>query len=85
MFKTIIKYKISILWTLSLLITLVGVIIAQFKPFNEKSSGLLMWISFNFGLLAMVFSAMKKKKKYIIVLYICSMIYITFKVVLRFI
>gem|GEM_PF-4601010 len=47
MFNTLNKYKVSILWTLSLIIFLGGAIIAQFKPFNEKGSGILMWFSFN--------------------------------------
>ena len=85
MFKMINKYRVCILWTLSLTIFLCGTIIAQFKPFTEKGSGILMWFSFNSALLAIIFSAIKKKNKYKIISCIIAMIYITIKVILRFI
>ena len=85
LFNTINKYKISILWTISIMIFLVGVIVAQFKPFSDKGSDILMWFSFNAALLAMTFSAMKKRKQYKIILCISGMLYITYKVVFQFI
>lgn len=76
------KKLVIILWTLSLTILLGGVFIAQFKPFNDKGSGLLIWISFNSALLAMTFSAIREKSNFKIALYITYMICITIKVVL---
>jgi hypothetical protein len=67
------------------MIFLIGVIVAQFKPFSDKGSDILMWFSFNSALLAMTFSAMKKRNKYKIIFCIAGMAYITYKVVLRFI
>lgn len=85
MLNAINKYKVTILWVLSIMIFLVGAIVAQFKPFSDKGSGILMWFSFNSALLAMTFSAVKKRKKYKIIFYIVGMVYITYDVVLRFI
>lgn len=85
MFNTINKYKVPILWTLSILIFIIGAIIAQFKPFSDKGSGILMWFSFNSALLAMLFPAVRKRSKYKIIFCIVGMVYITYKVILRFI
>lgn len=85
MFNTVNKYKVSILWTLSIMIFIIGAIIAQFKPFSDKGSGILMWFSFNSALLALLFSAVRKRNKYKIIFCIVGMVYITYKVILRFI
>lgn len=79
------RYRVPILWTLSLMIFVIGVTMAQFKPFNAKESGILIWFSFNSALLAMFFSAMKKKSKNKIIFCIVGIVYITIKVILRFI
>ncbi|MFL0269310.1 hypothetical protein [Candidatus Clostridium radicumherbarum] len=85
MFNVINKYKVSILWTLSITIFIICVIIAQFKPFTNKGSGVIMWFTFNSALLAMLLSALKKGSKFRIIFCISSMAYITYKVILRFI
>lgn len=85
MFNIINRYKVPILWILSLSIFVIGVIVAQFKPFSDKGFGILIWFSFNSAFLAMIFSAMKKRNKYKIIFCIVGMVYITFKVILRFI
>lgn len=85
MFNAINKKKIMILWILSITIFLVGAIVAQFKPFSEKGSGILMWFSFNSALLALTITAVKNRKKFKIIFYIGLMLYFTYDVVLRFI
>lgn len=85
LFNTINKYKVSILWTLSIMALIIGVIIGKFKPFSDKGSGILVWFILNSALLAMLFSAVRKKRKYKIIFCIVSMLYITYKTVLRFI
>lgn len=88
MLNTINKYKVSILWALSITIFIICAIIGQFKPFTNKGSGVIMWFSLNSAFLAILFSAVKKRSKYqilIIIFCIASMIDITYKVILRFI
>lgn len=85
MLNIINKNRVPILWTLSLMIFVIGVTVAQFKPFNAKGSNILIWFSFNSALLAMLFSAMKERNKHKIIFCIVGMVYITFKVILRFI
>lgn len=85
MFKIINKYKVSILWILSITIIFISIIIAQFKPFNDKASAIILWSSFNSALLAMVFSAMRRKNKNKIVVCIILMIYFTIKAIFLFI
>lgn len=87
MLKRIKENKVLILWLSSLVIMISSIIIAQFRPFGEKGSGIIIWISFNLALLGMIFSTLRnknRKNKYRIALYVFAMITITVNVVLRF-
>lgn len=83
--KTINKYKVAILWTLSIMAIIVPVIIAQYKPFSAKGSGIFMWFSFFFASLAIIIPAIGKKDINKIIFCIIGMMYITYEVILRFI
>ncbi|WP_027634371.1 hypothetical protein [Clostridium hydrogeniformans] len=63
MFSIINKYKISILWTISLIVLFGSILIAQFKPFNQVASAVIIFISFGSALLAMIFMNLKRNNK----------------------
>lgn len=85
MVRAVIKYIIPILWGLSVMIFIGCAIIAQFNPFSEKGTAIIMWFTFNTALLAGTLSAAKNNKKFRMTLFIASMLYVTYIVVLRFI
>jgi hypothetical protein len=85
LFTFIKKYKVPILWCLGVIIFLVCAIVAQFKPFTYKGSGIIGFFSLNSILLAMTFSAKEKGYKTRMIFYIGLMIYFTYKTVLRLI
>lgn len=85
MFNAINKYKVSILWSFSILLFIICATIARFKPFSHKASGIIMWFIFNSALLATIFSAVRKGNKRKAVFCVLGMVYITYSVVIRFV